>query len=115
MVGVRLAPDGNNEEERLYLISVILNWIDKAKSHRLPRHLVWLSLTTGVMKKLCYPLPATTFTQAECYEIMSPLISAALPYIGVNRFFPRVMVHAPLAMQGLALPDIYVEQAIGHL
>ena len=89
--------------------------IDKIRSSRLPRHLVWTSFTTGVMRKLCYPLPATTFTQQECYDIMAPLLYTAIPYIGVNRNFPREMVHAPLTMQGLAVPDLYVEQGLGHL
>ena len=77
--------------------------------------MVWTSFITGVMKKLCYPLPATTFTYEECYDIMSPLLFAALPYIGVNRNAPRVMVHAPHTMQGWAVPNFYVEQGLGHL
>ena len=85
MVGVRLAGDGSNTEEHTYLEEVIGEWTDKALSSRLPRHLVWKSLTTGIMKKLCYPLPATTLTLEQCEGLMSSLLVVALPTIGVNR------------------------------
>ena len=54
-------------------------------------------------------------TKKECATLFSPLLKVALPTISINRHFPRVMVHAPLSMNGLAVPNIYVEQGIQHL
>ena len=114
-VGVQLQPDGNNQTELAYLTEQIGIWCDRAKSHRLPRHMVWTSLTTGIMRKLAYPLPATTFTKQECYDLLTPLLKVALPTVGINRHFPRLMLHAPLSVKGWALQNPYVEQGLGHL
>ena len=45
---------------------------------------------------------------------MSFLLAVALPMCEVNRYYPKVMVHAPLSTQGWAVPHLYVEQGIGH-
>jgi len=76
-VGVRLAPDGNNGAEYKHLQEVIADWTDKAKSSRLPRSLVWTGLTSGLMRKLAFPLPATTFSKKECEELVKPLFEVA--------------------------------------
>jgi hypothetical protein len=114
-VGVRLAPDGNNVQELEYLHEQIAVWCDKMKSSRLPRSLVWMSFTTRILTKLLFSLPATTFTSQECYDLMTPLLEVALPTIGVNRHFPRVMIHALLSCLGLAIPEFYVEQGLQQL
>ena len=114
-VGVRIAPDGNNKEELTYLKEQIGIWTDRARSSRLPKSLVWLSLTTGILQKIAFPLSATTFTKKECYDLLTPLLATALPTIGINRTFPWAMIHAPLSRQGLALPNTYIKQGICHL
>ena len=115
MVGVYLAADGSNTEQFNVLDNVIGEWTDKAQWSRLPCHLVWKSLMTGLMKKLTYPLPATTLTLEQCNVLMASLLAVALPSIGVNRHFPKVMVHAPLLIQGFAVPHPYVEHGLGHM
>ena len=114
-VGVRLPPDGNNVEQFDYIMEEVKKWCDKMKSSRLPRALVWTSFITRILTKLVYALPATTFTRQQCYNLMSPLLKVALPTIGVNRHFPRVMVHGPLTCLGLSAPDFYVEQGLYQL
>ncbi len=114
-VGVRLAIDGNNKDEKEYLASAAKTWCERVKSSRLPRSLVGMSFTTGIMRKLQFSLPATTFSKLECDELMSPLLDTALPCIGVNRHFPRALCFAPKALHGLAVPHLWVEQGIYHL
>jgi hypothetical protein len=63
-------------------------------------------------KKLEYPLPATTFTKAECDAMQSRILRTALPYSGVVRSFPRVVVHGPKRYLGLAIPHPYTTQGI---
>jgi len=114
-LGVRLAPDGNNQAEFEYLRGQSLQWRDHVRAGHLPRHLAWQALTISLLPKLKYPLPATTFSRKACHKILSPALQAGLSASGVVRSFPRVLVHAPLAARGLNLPDLYLEQGISFI
>ena len=95
-LGVRLAPDGNNKAEFHFRLAAAQTWSDKVHSARLSHPLTWLSLTTSALKTQEYPLPATTFSPAECRQIMGKLLHRGLPACGIARTFPRALVHAPL-------------------
>jgi hypothetical protein len=114
-LGVRLAPDGNNQTECEYLRQVSIEWADRIRSGHLPRPLVWTALTSTILPKLRYPLPATTMSKKQCDSIMSPLLHAALPAAGICRSFPRVLVYAPTKYYGLGVPNLYTEQGYSHI
>ena len=114
-VGVRLAPDGSNHQELEHAREIIATWTNRITTGRLPKHLVWLSLTTGILPKLLYALPATTFSQEDCRILNQALLKVALPHIQVNRHYPRALVHGPLSCLGLAIPDLYIEQGLQHI
>ena len=105
-MGFRLAPDGNNEAEKSNMLKVAKEWASKVAALG-NRHLAWTALSTTIITKLRYPLTVTTMSQKDCDEIMRPILHAALPAIGVNRNFPRALVHAPLKFQGLNIPDLW--------
>jgi len=44
---------------------------------------VEFGLQQVILRKLDYPLVATTFTQKECHSIMSPILTAGLPAAGM--------------------------------
>jgi hypothetical protein len=67
------------------------------------------------MQTLLYPLPVTYFTCADCDYIMAPVLRVALSHSGVCRTIPRALVYAPLQYQGLAVPDLYIEQGFQKL
>jgi Reverse transcriptase (RNA-dependent DNA polymerase) len=114
-LGVRLAPDGNNETEKEYLYSVANEWSLNARSGRLDHRSAWFNLTTVILAKLRYPLPVTTLTEAECDYIMSPILKWGLPACHVCRNFDRTMVYAPTKFQGLGIPNLYTLQGIGKV
>ena len=114
-LGVRLAVDGNNKAEMEHRRQEALNWADALRTGRLPRPLAWLHMTTSIYKSLEYPLPATTFTQADCEFILRPVLCAGLPSSGISRNFPRALVHAPRRYQGLGLPNLWISQGVSHL
>ena len=68
-----------------------------------------------ILCTLVYPLPATTFTAQECLKIMRPILNAGLPRSGIVRSFPRAVVHGPIGVQGLGIPDLYVCQGAAHM
>ena len=82
-LGVRIALDGNNNEEVKFRMSQASKWADAIRSGRLPRPLTWLSMTTSILRSLVYPLPATTFTSQECSAILRPVLLAGLPASGI--------------------------------
>jgi len=114
-LGVRLAPDGNNEEEFKYLLGISQTWKQQMAAAHLSRIAAEFSLRQVLLPKLCYPLIATTFTEKQCETLLKPVLNQGLPAMGINRNFPRVVVHGPLAYQGLNFPNLFTEQLILHI
>jgi hypothetical protein len=114
-LGIRLAPDGNNCDELQYLTDKANLWKDRIRNGTLPRHLVWESLTTGILSTLSYPLLATTFTHSECASILRPVLWAGLPKAGIVRTMSRAIVHGPVAQGGLGIPNLFYVQLRKHL
>ena len=114
-LGVRIALDGNMEDEAKFLEEVAKDWADNIQTGHLPRDLSWQSLTTTVLKKLEYSLPATTLTEAQCKQIMKPLLKVGLLALGVIVSFPRALVFGPEHFQGLAFPHLYTLQGLAHI
>lgn len=114
-LGVRLAPDGNNNAEFKFLRAEARKWADGIRTGHLPRHLAWQSLQTTILRKLEYPLAATTFSPKQCYEILKPVLQQGLPSSGIVRTIPRVIVHGPVACQGVGIPDLWTVQGLAHL
>jgi Reverse transcriptase (RNA-dependent DNA polymerase) len=109
-LGARISPNGSCVREKRYLRECAEAWADHIRTGRLPRSLSWKALLTTIMRTLLYPLPVTYFTRADCDYIMAPVLRVALSHSGVFRNIPRAIVYAPLQYQGLAVPDLYIEQ-----
>ncbi len=114
-LGVRLAPDGNNDAEYAHLREEAIKWKNHIATANLPRAVADYSIRQVLLPKLRYPLVATTFSEAQCQGIMQPVLQQGLPALGVNRNFPRAVAHGPVAYQGLNLPNPHTEQLITHI
>ena len=68
-----------------------------------------------VCPKLEYPLAVTQFTPGQCNRILSKKFRVMLPTLGFNRNLPRAVVFGPVAMGGLGLHDLYVEQGVRQI
>jgi len=55
------------------------------------------------------------FMEKQCEMLVKLVLNQGLPAMGINRNFPRVMVHGPLVYQGLNLPNLFMEQLILHI
>ena len=74
------------------------------------------SLRQVLMPKLSYPLIATNFTEVQCQEIMKQALTSALPAMGINRHFPRVVAYGPCSHQGQpGHTNLFMEQLIAHI
>ena len=114
-LGVRLAIDGNMSAEFTFRKQQGLQWADKVRAGRLPKALAWLHFTTSILRSFEYPLPATTFSQKQCHQILSPVLSQSLASCGIIRSFARALAHGPIKYQGLGIPNLWHSQGIAHL
>ena len=115
MLGVNLAPDGNNEKQVQIL---------KEKAARLGHSIsvsaashseAWLALQTMATKSIEYPLPALTLTEKECSSIMWRLVEKFLPKTGVNRNIKKEVRYGSISSQGLGVKNLYWTQGIHHV
>ena len=90
-------------------------WADNIRHGRLDRPTAWTAFRWTITKTLEYPLPATSLTAQECTHILDPALKAALPAAGINRHFPRAIVHGPQLYGGLQVPHLYQSQGIKHI
>jgi hypothetical protein len=114
-LGACIAPNGSCAKEKCYLRDCAVAWADHIRTGRLPHSLSWKALLATIMWTLLYPLLVTYFTRAECNYIMAPVLRVALSHSGVCRTIPRAIVYAPLQFQGLAVPDLFVEQGFSKI
>ena len=64
---------------------------------------------------LKYPLLSTSLDKYECAAIMSPLLTRALPKMGMCSRMRRLVIHIPKSMGGLGIPDLWTLQGIDHV
>jgi len=114
-LGVRLATDGNSQEEFQYLKATTMEWKQKMEKARLTHTDALFSFRSSILRKMAYPLAVTTFTETQCNELMKPILSVGLPKIGCIRSMPWAVVHGPLDKAGLNIPNLYTEQAITQI
>ena len=115
MLGVYLAPDGNNEEQVKQMKKKTTHLGELVRTGHVDRAEAWTALTAVAMKSVDYSLPALTLSEHECTQIMWPLLKAFLPKSGFNRHYPRDFLYSNEDLQGLGLKNIYLVQGISHV
>jgi len=91
-----------------------VNWAAKLRLGRSSQAEAWTALHTTISRKLIYPLPALTLTEAECISIVSPAILAALPKAGISATNSAFVRHAPRQSLGLEVPNLYLTMGSAH-
>ena len=79
MVGVHLAPDGNQKEQVVALRRKTEKWREYIRNSLLDDISVWIALKQTITKGVEYPLAATTLSEDQISRIMIPARSCALP------------------------------------
>ena len=115
MVGVWLAPDGNQKEQIKALNSKAAIWAERMRSSCLDPEAAWISLHTTIAKGLEYPLVATTISHDKLRKIMAPVLAVALPLSGFSRKFPHAVLYGPVDYQGLGVTSLYDYQYCRHV
>ena len=115
MLGVYLAPNGQQKTQLAKMKSKAELWSTQIKASNLNRYSVWKALNTTIQKTLEYPLVATTITANQSKSLMFPVLSAGLTGSGICRYFPRAVLYGPSNRQGLGMHNIYHVQFIRHI
>jgi len=115
MVGVHLAPDGNESEQLTQLCKKAQKWANQIIRSPLDDGAVWIALHQTITRGIEYPLAATTLDQQALNRALVQVRSVALPRSGFTRKFPHAVLYGPVAVQGLGLPDPYIYQYCRHV
>jgi len=116
ILGVRIAPDGNDKVEVQYLKEVAAMWGRNMVRANLNQMDAEFSLQQVLLPKLLCPLMITNFTKEQCQDILRPaLLTSELPAMGINQHFPRAVIHSPKSHQGLDIPNLYTKQLCTHI
>jgi len=84
MLGVWLAPNGDNKKIISVLKTAAVKWGGQVRRGNSSKDEAWTALHSNISAKLKYPLPACTLSERECKSIMYPAIKAALPKSGIT-------------------------------
>ena len=115
MLGVYLAPDGNNKEQVEHFKLKTQSLADKIRSGHLDRFEAWTALNTVAFKSIEYALPALTLSEKECISVIWPLLKVFLPRCGISRTIKRDVLYGPIELQGFGLKNIFLTQGISHI
>ena len=114
-LGTFLAPDGNNVDQLKKMTKDTKKWAAQMKRGFMSKFLADLSVRTRIMKSLEYPTAAITLTENECRKIMTIILNAALPKMGINRRAGHAYLYGPSRYQGLNFPNLYTEMCAHRL
>ena len=115
MLGVYIAPDGNETAQIKSMKDKSLTWAKHIKGGNLSKNAAWAALNTTILKSLEYPLAATTLSKGQLKSIVFPALGAGLSASGLCSRFPRAIVYGPLAYQGMNIQNLYHTQSIRHV
>ena len=115
MVGVYLAPNGNQDAQLTQLRKKASKWAKQIRASPLDEQTVWIAMNRTIIKGLEYPLAATTLSEDQLENVISPVLQTALPRAGFARNFPRAAVYGPTALQGLGVTNLYEFQYCRHI
>ena len=115
MLGVKLAPDGNQEQQLVAIKEKMSLFAEKIRTGHVTRHEAWMSLSMVALKSLEYMMPAMHLSERDYNEIMKPVLQQFLPKMGINRNISRDILYSPTEVQGFNLKNPYILQGVIHV
>ena len=112
ILGINLAPDGNNHHQYENTEKAISKWIQILQPKFLTRSSAKLAFMSTIVAKIRSILESSNFTKDECDQLQKPLYKMILPKMGINNHIPTVFRYAPRSLQGCELPNLYTDQGI---
>jgi len=92
-LGIQTRPDGKMQDERDYLLQKASQWAETVRSKQLSRSEAWYCVQSTIMKTLEYPLVATSLSRSDVDTIMTPILKAILPKLGIQKKIPHSLLY----------------------
>jgi hypothetical protein len=67
----------------------------------------WVAVTTVIQPAIVYPLLTVKYSPTEIDPIDSILSQMKCNALGLNRNFPRAVIHGPMVLGGLGIPSLH--------
>ena len=115
VVSVWVRPDGNCLRQKEKLIGKTTTFTARLNDKYIDKNLLWMGVQQILYPTISYCLPATSFSQSDCAEIMHPVKKFIIPKLGLNAKFPHAILYAPIKFGGRNFPNLYWEQGISHI
>jgi hypothetical protein len=114
-LGVRLVPDGNDNDEYNYRMAEATIMRDRLKRAPLNREQVGIGFRSIWKMKLQYPIGATCFTHKQCNKLQARYLPSFLSRMGINRTMVAAVRHGPNSLGGMEIFHLETEQAVQHV
>lgn len=114
-IGIRIAPDGNWNDEFTHRLSQARSLARQLKSSTLSRSAAAIAYSMFIAPSIEFPLSITGFSTQQSNRIQVPLLEALIPKLGYARNMPRAVIFGPIEYGGLGIHSHYTEQCIQHI
>jgi hypothetical protein len=113
-LGVRLAPDGNDNAEFTYRIQQARKMSQRIRAAPLGRKHIRIGFRAIWKMMIQYPLGATCFTSQQCQRLQAKYLPTFLSKMGINRTTATAVRHGPLQLGGMDVFNLETEQGVTH-
>ena len=105
VLGMYLAPDGNNKDQVKYIHKNLTAWATSIISGVVQQNESWRSLNSTITQTMKHPLSAMTLNEEECKHIMQPIVKFGLAKDGISSTFHTSVRYGPRSLGGIILFD----------
>ena len=115
MLGVYMAPDGNNTKQVEYMRGKAAVWGANILAGNLTQTQTYLATVSTIMKTLEYPLVTLDLSQEELRSITWPALKISLKKMGLHPCTSKIVRHGPKAYLGAGLTDPFDTQGVRRI
>jgi hypothetical protein len=104
-LGVMMSPDGNGSTQIKLSTKKAREYFSKFITSSLSQKTKWVAITSVIEPSIIYPLLTTSFSPKDIKPLDSLTSQMKCLALGLNRKFPRAILHGPLSLGGIGIPS----------
>jgi len=105
-LGVVMAPDGSGKTQLRVSNAKAKEFYGKSLNASMSPKAKWIAITTVIKPAILYPLVNTFFKEKDIKAIDSLTSRMNCLALGLNRNFPRAILHGPTLLGGIKVPSL---------
>jgi len=107
MLGVFLSPEGDGTAQLKKSLARAKDLLGKFKNSSMSSKAKWAAVTMVIKPAILYPLLTLSYSQSHIAPIDSILSKMKCATLGLNRNFPRMILHGPPDLGGMGISSIH--------